>query len=524
MNNEKTALVMPKRTPETMGKMQMGNLFYKPAFCDTPYLVDIKGKSDECVATARALQGLLAREVGGAVYLLRDGEEKFWMERLVEHHGVNFTTISLDELFVKYSGLVKGLVLYTWEQNPATTFEYNIAVTMSSVSDRLPVTQSVLDYLQSLGYTHEVEDIRGRFTKLEAYDWAIENLMPLCNCHYVGATHQSHGYNDYVYATKSFCFYLDWRIEEENAMMRKILSAKEFVHPAIMFGYNNDGDESLDLAIEYGFSYIVSDWFSNQCYFASFPSPEVPYRQPEAVPLEAENGKVYISLYFSDGDNIQFNQRLSSIMWRNPDRGTNPIGMQLNPCLFECAPPMLEWYYETISENDEIIGGPAGFSYAWEDKYPDCYWPAWHATNNFFLDKAGITVSNTSKLFLHPGIAEKFTSYTALKGCNVWDYKPYDCETVPYGEPRMINGVPLVITRSFGLKEELYTIAAGMEAAEDRPKFICLCLTQAVFGPNAYTDIKELVARLEKDFPGKYVFSRPSDFMATVKAYMESKN
>lgn len=515
------APAMPTRTPAALGSMRMGTLFYKPALCEAPYLVDISGASEECIATARALQGLLAREVGGKVYLLRDSEEKFWMERLVQHHAVSFTPLSLKELFSQYRSLVKGLVLYTWEPDPATTFEYNVALTMSSVSDRLPVTAPVLSYLQELGYTQEVEDIRGRFTKLEAYEWAVETLMPLCSCHYVGATHQSHGYNDYIYATRSFCFYLDWRIEEENAMMRKILSAKEFVHPAIMFGYNNDGDESLDLAIEYGFSYIVSDWFSNQCYFASFPSPEKPYRQSEAAPLKAENGRIYVSLYFSDGDNIQFNQRLSQLMWRNPDRGAYPVGMQLNPCLFECAPPMLEWYYETITANDEIIGGPAGFSYAWEDKYPDTCWPAWHATNNFFLNAAGITVSNTSKLLLHPGIAEKFTSYTALKGCNVWDYTPYDCETVPYGEPRLINGVPLVITRSFFQKDQLYTFPASLETAPDHPKFICLCLTQAVYGPDAYTYIRETVQRLEKDFPGKFVFVSPSELMATVKAYKE---
>ena len=99
---------------------------------------------------------------------------------------------------------------------------------------------------------------------------------------------------------------------------------------------------------------------------------------------------------------------------------------------------------------------------------------------------------------------------------------PKRAETVPYGEPRLINGVPLVITRSFSEKEQLYTFAASLETAPDHPKFIGLCLTQAVYGPDAYTYIKGAVERLERDFPGKFVFVRPSELMASAKAYLET--
>lgn len=515
---------LPERQPAALGHMRMNILFYKGEKAACVDFVDLKKADEETRATVIALQGLVARELASAVYITVSPEDDMWADYCAAEYGTVFESTSLETLFRKYRSLVKTLVLYRFDPKRETAYEYNIALMMAAQANGLPVTQGLYEKLASWGYDVPVEDIQGRWAgRPEAYRFAIRELLPGCNPNYVAATGFWQYFNDYVYATKTFTFMLSILKPEEKEVLDELLSSERFVRPAIVFGYGQEGDDLLLASIPHGFSYIVNDYFSNSTFFSSFEMPARCYSQPPQQPVEAENGKVYIGLYFSDGDNIQFNQRLSSCIWRNPDRGLNPVGMQLNPVLFEIAPPILAWYYSSLTPNDEIVGGPAGFSYVWEHAYREDCWPQWHAYNNFYLQAAGIRETNTSNILQDPAFADTFTKYTNIVGSYVWHSGVYDSDTIPYGKAYRFNGVPLVITSCIGRADELYGNITSCKPEADKPKFMGVCLTQAGMGPEAYTGIKAAVEKVQREHPGEYEFLLPTQMMLTVGNWLDKQ-
>lgn len=77
--------------------------------------------------------------------------------------------------------------------------------------------------------------------------------------------------------------------------------------------------------------------------------------------VKAENGKIYVSVVFSDGDNVQFDQNALYAIWtEDTDRGAFPVGTTLCAGMQELNPFLLEWYYKHMSPNDELMGRPFG--------------------------------------------------------------------------------------------------------------------------------------------------------------------
>lgn len=57
-----------------------------------------------------------------------------------------------------------------------------------------------------------------------------------------------------------------------------------------------------------------------------------------------------------------------------------------------------------------------------------------------------------------------------------------------------------------------------------RPLFINLYPTAATYGYHGIARLKREMARLEAEFPGKYVYLLPGDLVATARRYFERQN
>lgn len=82
---------MVAREEVVLGKMSFGKVFYRAAQVTDIYLVDITQEDEETVATLRSLQGLVARNYGGAIFL-DDGStaSQFWLEYCSTEYGLYF--------------------------------------------------------------------------------------------------------------------------------------------------------------------------------------------------------------------------------------------------------------------------------------------------------------------------------------------------------------------------------------------------------------------------------------------------
>jgi hypothetical protein len=99
-------------------------------------------------------------------------------------------------------------------------------------------------------------------------------------------------------------------------------------------------------------------------------------RQPLPVP-EREADKVYVSFTLSEGDNLQYIQGHMLNLWRDPARGSVPIGWTISPTLVQAAPTIAAYYASTATPNDAFIGGPSGAGYMYPSFWPVEQYPAY---------------------------------------------------------------------------------------------------------------------------------------------------
>lgn len=90
-------------------------------------------------------------------------------------------------------------------------------------------------------------------------------------------------------------------------------------------GYAKSGDDLLYVTNRYNIGYVVSDYYANGSFWCSYPNKS--FKQRPAEPSRPENGKIYVSVVFSDGDNVQFDQNALYGIWTDDkDRGAFPVG------------------------------------------------------------------------------------------------------------------------------------------------------------------------------------------------------
>ena len=153
-------------------------------------------------------------------------------------------------------------------------------------------------------------------------------------------------------------------------MIQKICDKMDYQPGSSTMGYGagKDGDALNNATNPYNVGFMVSDYYANGSFWCSFPRKAFQQRKGQAI--EALPGKIYVSLIWSDGDNVQFDSNQMYNMFKNaPGRGKVPVGMTMAASLQELNPVLLEYFYKNLTPNDELVAGPSGFQFIYGDKY-----------------------------------------------------------------------------------------------------------------------------------------------------------
>lgn len=295
----------------------------------------------------------------------------------------------------------------------AKDWTFHLALMAAAQQNGIPVTESVKNELVSeFKWAGVVEDYRNRWAdKMEAYDWALTNLMPHCNRKVVFALKYGHSLVDYVAATRGFAFWFNLKTDSDGgrAEMDKIFRAGGYTVGSTLMGY--DRDSANTTANKYGIGYVVSDLYDDGSFWLS--QPDQTYRQAPGRAFAAQPGKVYVTITWSDGDNIQFDQNAIYLLWKDPARGTVPVGTTLSPSLQELNPKLLDWYYQKMTPNDELMAGPSGAQFIYGNDFNDVLFPAWCSMNRVWLAGAGF---HTACLWHTTYPSAKYSTYASTCG------------------------------------------------------------------------------------------------------------
>jgi hypothetical protein len=521
------ALIMAATTSITLqaeSALATGSTFPKMETADTLYVYDIRNDSAEAKLAALTLQGLI-NQSSAEVYVLT--REKNLDQMWLDESGKSYTPVTLvtgsnpglRTMYRDYQTLIDKLIV--WEGSKDWTF--NIALMKGALEAGLPVTDSIRSSLISEFGSQTVEDIRSNWNgRVDAYEWAVDHLMPSLDKRILFSAGLrlpdwvGYPWNifDYAVASKSFTFYLDPRNPDEYDVLLHIIQEGGYPPGTSVLGYAPNSDDLNAYTNPLGVGYVVSDFYSNGSVWSSFENKT--YTQPAGAAVEAEPGKVYVSITASDGDNLQYAQQLIDY-FQDPAMGDVPVGITIAPVLRELGSPILDYLYAEKGNNIELVAGPSGYQFIYPDHYSSSGYEAWLDNNKQWLTDTGIHTANVWRMPINSVYHKQMVDSLAgsgvtgiLRGDDIQPINAYHgIYTISQGNMLMNDG-------------DIYNILSNISADASQPVFHNLYPILAYYGVDAngeavfFERLKEEIDRLQQDFPGKYVFLKPQDIVATI--------
>ncbi|HQE62887.1 MAG TPA: hypothetical protein PLV10_11485, partial [Candidatus Latescibacteria bacterium] len=155
-------------------------------------------------------------------------------------------------------------------------------------------------------------------------------------------------------------------------------------------------------AAQKGFFVLCSTGTPNLSIHGGIGDPNKSYTQPLPArkSRKAENGKVYVCFYNSDGDATWAMNNLHSGNWLVPERGKFKFGWGFLPLMVKLMPGMLQYYQETKTEADCFWGPSSGAAYTYTHKWPTNLVDMYLTESRKLLDQTGQNGCNLVNWFL----------------------------------------------------------------------------------------------------------------------------
>ncbi|MEK3865882.1 GxGYxYP domain-containing protein [Paenibacillus sp. FSL H7-0716] len=343
-----------------------------------------------------SLKGLLAKSQPRIYTLGEEEGSHTWANSL----GLGYTDVADKwSLLTKYRNEISGIVVYDY--NVPDTL--NLAATIASVQNGIVAGPELVQKLTSAPYNLPIlEDLRNDFTtKIQVYEYLKANYWPQTTHRVlVGLDPKLPGHlRDYAAAMGASVVWLDPRIPAEDALLRQFLA--DMPAGTVYMGWWPDEASGVQRVSEYGISTVAADYSNNLTVFAGTSRTVTVKPTPNKIPLE---NKIYVSLIMSDGDNLQYMERRFRNLWDSASRGIVPLGWTISPAMLDAMPGVLDYYYNTATENDAFISGPSGIGYTYPNFWSNqAYLDQFIAQSDDYMKRSGLKVA-TIWNFINGGI------------------------------------------------------------------------------------------------------------------------
>ena len=196
-------------------------------------------------------------------------------------------------------------------------------------------------------------------------------------------------FRDYVVATKALVSWLP-----PNGPTGELLKEHfDKVGPTTPYAgwFSNDvaGEWSgVDLAAQGGSEVLPADFYMNGTALSGVSAP-ISDKVRKFTRVQPKN-KVYLTLTFGEGDNVQYCQRHMRDLWDDPRRGEAPVNWTVSPLLADIGPSILSHYQRTATKNDLLICGPSGAGYTYPGAWPADQVDAYMKLSGRYMRGAGM--------------------------------------------------------------------------------------------------------------------------------------
>ena len=366
----------------------------------TAYMFELKNADYDHQLLLFSLQGIVNKK---GPRLLYDTKELFWQwrpsdEKWMEYYskkkGFNFQKIeSLKELIDVFKKDIKGLAVY----DPSIDATRYISCTYAGLEDLIPVSPSMLEkepFLKEFPIRRNL--LEPKRSNKEWWEWAIANLLPLCNRKMVYSAGHSHDEVnlggdpgiiiglDFAVSKKMFIFNLSPADKpssiygttipgypEDARLFDEIMDKMD--KPAGVWGWAEpEGDFAIRVSSHN--NYVMCCGAPNLSFHSKVPlSKGFKFQQSNKFTLfnTKIEKKYYVAFITNEGDTPKIVAGWQAGGWLNPHRGEVAINWGINPILVAEFPAMMEAYYSTATPKDYFFAGVSGAGYVFIDKLPD---------------------------------------------------------------------------------------------------------------------------------------------------------
>lgn len=312
------------------------------------------------------------------------------------------------DLITKYRKEISGLIVY----DTAQTHTINLATVLAKSKNALIASPLLVSKLTAPPYNLPVLlDLQGKYhSKLEVYQSLYDTYWPKLDHRLLiglNPNAQKAALREYAVALGVATIWLDPKIAGESELLDKFLSTMSPGSPYM--GWWPEEAPGVNRASKYGIATIASDWCFNLTVFSG--TSRVINIKPIPPKPELKN-KIYVAFILSDGDNLQFLEHSMRKLWNNPDRGAVPMGWTVSPAMLDAMPGALNYYYQTSTNNDNLISGPSGYGYTYPNTWSDeGLLKQFVAKTEDYNSRAGlrvITVWNTITGGINPNVGKMY--------------------------------------------------------------------------------------------------------------------
>lgn len=409
-------------------------------------IYDVRGIPPDTLLSAASLVGLVNR--GPAkIYLIENDDDVFWLEQLDPalpcRRPALVGEMLLDHLLSTYREQLAGLVIY----DPAVPDTRNVATTLAGLRAGLVVSPEQAGRLQAAPLSLPVlADLRVHGWKygLQAYAWAYKHLRANCSPDLVAGLDPRlcGGLRSFLVTQRVFTCWLDARKllplpsagwYSERSLFKRLLST--YHAGAVHLGWFVSEPLGIRLTSRTALLTLASDHCTNLAAWSSLPlsapstdEPESETRlqkrgEPTSPSAEDDGRTTYLSFTISDGDNLQYCQHYLLRLWRDPRRGSLPLGWTIAPALWQAMPRLAAFYRRTATANDVLIAGPSGGAYILPSCWPREQRAAFLRLTGTVLQAANLEYvqildsrAGFSMKFLDPALQELFAGELASYG------------------------------------------------------------------------------------------------------------
>ena len=271
------------------------------------------------------------------------------------------------EVLHKYRDEVSGIIIY----DPEQLHTVNLATTIAGGRGAVIASPRLVARLTAAPYQLSVlEDLRGKFgSKLAVYEsmyedhWLKQDRRILMG---ISPNIIKAGVREYAVALSLPTIWLDPEVAEESALLDKFLATMP--SDGHYMGWWPEEAPGITRASRFGVPTIPSDFSSNLTVHGGFDRK---IRIKPTPPKPALENKIYVAFILSDGDNLQFVEHALRKIWSDPARGSVPLGWTVSPAMKDAMPGALNYYYDSATDNDNLISGPSGLGYVYPNFFPD---------------------------------------------------------------------------------------------------------------------------------------------------------